>query len=219
MERKLERKRVFPVSRVDAGDEDVHWHSSRNTKTAAPSRKSETSNVIDTSHGASKRVLVLDDDEEITCVLTAILETQGYEVTTVNKAVEGLVAAMTCDFDAIICDMVMPNMPGDMYYVAVSRAKPHLCSRFVFITGHGSNPKVAEFLAKLQQPVLYKPFGMDELLEAVVKTIAAAECLDSPATLKMGHSNGVRVPGSLSAASESPASEVATSSSEFIVPI
>lgn len=126
--------------------------------------------LIDISYGAIKRVLVLDDDEDLTYVLTAILESNGYEVTTVNTAVDGLVPIMVCDFDAIICDMVMPKMPGDMYYYAVAQAKPHLCSRFVFITGHGSNPKIAKFLSEVERPILHKPFGMDELLEVVLET-------------------------------------------------
>lgn len=127
--------------------------------------------LIDISRGAIKRVLVLDDDEDITYVLTAILESHGYEVTTVNTAVNGLVPVMVADFDAIICDMVMPNMPGDMFYYAVAQAKPHLCSRFVFITAHRSNPNIAKFLSQVERPVLQKPFGMDDLLETILETI------------------------------------------------
>jgi CheY-like chemotaxis protein len=71
---------------------------------------------------------------------------------------------MDADFDAILCDMVMPRLAGDMFYLAISKVKPHLCKRFVFITGHASDPSIAAFLAATQQPVLAKPAGLDHLL-------------------------------------------------------
>jgi CheY-like chemotaxis protein len=59
-----------------------------------------------------------------------------YQVTNVPLGAEGVQQVLASDFDAIVCDMVMPNFPGDMFYLAVQRARPHLCQRFIFITGH-----------------------------------------------------------------------------------
>jgi DNA-binding NarL/FixJ family response regulator len=74
---------------------------------------------------------------------------------------------LALDFDVIVCDLLMPKMPGDMFYLAVERAKPHLCKRFLFITGHGGNPRVEEFLKKTDAMVLYKPVKIEELLDTV----------------------------------------------------
>jgi DNA-binding NtrC family response regulator len=137
----------------------------------ASARAGADPQAIEVSRGGQRRVLVVDDDEDVTSVLAAILETHGYEVTRLNRAVEALTAAIAADFDAIVCDMIMPGMPGDMFYVAVSKVKPQLAKRFIFITGHGGNPTVAAFLDSVQQPVVYKPFGMDDLLDSVVKMI------------------------------------------------
>ena len=80
---------------------------------------------------------------------------------------EGVREVMSMDFDVVICDMMMPQMPGDMFYLAVQRTKPHLCSRFIFITGHSGNPKVEEFIKKVNGLVLFKPVQIEELVRMI----------------------------------------------------
>jgi DNA-binding NtrC family response regulator len=116
---------------------------------------------------ARPSVLIIDDDPDITAALTLNLELHGFFVKVSNRAAEALRTVMAQDFDAIICDMVMPTMRGDMFYLAVSKVKPHLCKRFVFITGCGSEPSIAAFLAAAQRPVLHKPLAISDLLEVL----------------------------------------------------
>jgi two-component system cell cycle sensor histidine kinase/response regulator CckA len=91
----------------------------------------------------------------------------AYRVTVVPTGVEGMQQILASDFDAIVCDMVMPNFPGDMFYLAVQRARPHLCKRFVFMTGHHDNPKIAQFIQEVRGMVLWKPFEMRQLFDAL----------------------------------------------------
>jgi CheY-like chemotaxis protein len=114
-----------------------------------------------------KSILLLDDDVELADTLKLLLESRNYVVTTVKNGVEGLHEVMAFDFDVIMCDMLMPTMPGDMFYLAVQRTKPHLSERFIFITGHSGNPKVDAFLQKTKAAVLYKPVTTDELIRAL----------------------------------------------------
>jgi DNA-binding response OmpR family regulator len=114
-----------------------------------------------------KRVLLLEDDVDLCHTLKEWLEMNGCRVTIVHRGVEGVTEIMKSDFDAIVCDMVMPMMPGDMFYLAVSKAKPHLCERFVFITGHRDRPDIAKFLWEFHGPTLNKPLNLEELLCAV----------------------------------------------------
>lgn len=114
-----------------------------------------------------RSVLVLEDDVNQAILMKAILEGADFMVTTVENGVDGLREVMVFDFDAILCDMMMPKMPGDMFYLAVSRAKPHLCSRFVFVTGHAGDPKVTEFIERVHGHVLHKPVRPDDLVRTV----------------------------------------------------
>jgi DNA-binding response OmpR family regulator len=114
-----------------------------------------------------KSILLLDDDVELADTLKALLETRNFVVTTVKNGVEGLREIMALDFDVIMCDMMMPTMPGDMFYTAVQRAKPKLCERFIFITGHSDKPGVSEFLKKTNAFVLTKPVNTEELVRTI----------------------------------------------------
>jgi DNA-binding response OmpR family regulator len=111
----------------------------------------------------NKSVLVLEDDAPFAETLRDALEIHGYRVTTVPTGAEGVKQILARDFDAIVCDMVMPNFPGDMFYLAVQRARPHLCKRFIFITGHKDNPKVVNFIEESGRLALWKPFEMGQL--------------------------------------------------------
>ena len=79
------------------------------------------------SSSAVKRVLLVEDEPDLTVLLKDYLEGYFYRVTTVGNGVDGLKAIMDSDFDVIVCDVVMPKMPGDMFYRAVQRIQPRLC--------------------------------------------------------------------------------------------
>ena len=79
--------------------------------------------------GGSRHILVVEDDSELAGMLDYFLRSRGYRVTVVSNGVDGLRAVMADEFDAILCDMVMPQMPGDMFYMAVRRVRPQLCRR------------------------------------------------------------------------------------------
>ena len=113
-------------------------------------------------------VLIIDDDTDLTETLKALLQLEGFVVTTYNRAVDALRKVMERDFDAIICDMVMPTLRGDMFYLAVSKVKPHLCKRFIFVTAYGSDPSIAAFLSATERPVLHKPVAIDDILDVLL---------------------------------------------------
>ncbi len=111
-----------------------------------------------------RSVLVVDDDVELAMMYKELLGSQGYSVNTVTNGVEALKLIMRHEVDAIICDMMMPQMAGDMFYLAVERVKPHLCARFVFVTSHVGDPKVEAFFNQVHGIVLYKPTTMGKLM-------------------------------------------------------
>jgi len=119
------------------------------------------------SAGKLKRVLLLEDDEMLKNAIKEYLEGNYYEVIAVSNGAEGVRAVLKQEFDAIVCDMMMPKLPGDMFYTAIERMRPHLCKRFIFITGHRGNPKINDFIKQVKGAMLAKPFRMDDLIEAL----------------------------------------------------
>src|SRR4051812_29737988 len=116
---------------------------------------------------STETVLMLEDEGELTEALKIYLEANGFQVMCVRNGVDGLKKIMTQDFDVILCDMLMPNLPGDMFYVAVQKVKPHLCRRFIFMTGHKGDKKIDDFIRKVHGVMLWKPFHPHELLETI----------------------------------------------------
>jgi DNA-binding NtrC family response regulator len=114
-----------------------------------------------------KNVLLVDDDELLANTLKLLLESHNFIVTTSTNGVEALREVMAVDFDVIICDMMMPKMAGDMFYLAVKKVKPEMASRFLFITGHADNPKVDSFLKQIDAEVIFKPVRTDDLVRMI----------------------------------------------------
>jgi DNA-binding NtrC family response regulator len=115
----------------------------------------------------SKTVLLVEDDAAFAEILKEYLESYDFSVTIACDGVQGMKRVMEKDFDIIICDLLMPNLPGDMFYIGVERVKPKLAKRFIFITGHQKNPKISEFVKKVRALTLFKPFEMHVLLETI----------------------------------------------------
>ena len=122
-------------------------------------------------HAPGRKILLVEDDRDLSAILSEYLGSQFYEVTVVDNGAEGLRAVLASDFGVILCDMVMPTMAGDVFYEAVRRCKPALCDRFLFLTAHGRNPRVSDFLAQHSGRVLHKPFHLDDLLDAMLEVL------------------------------------------------
>ena len=111
----------------------------------------------------TRKVLLLEDREDFREVLHEYLVSSCYQVTSVWSGVEGLREIMKGSFDLIICDMMMPQMNGEMFYWAVMRVRPAACQRFVFFSGHKNNPAIEFFFRRVNATVLYKPFKLSAL--------------------------------------------------------
>ncbi len=122
---------------------------------------------MDSNQHEIRNILLLDNDIELADTLKQLLELRNYLVTTVSNGVEGLREVMEFDFDVILCDLMMPQMPGDMFYLAVKKVKPEMAKRFIFITGHGDDPKIRIFLSQAEGIVLRKPILSEDLIQAI----------------------------------------------------
>src|SRR5882724_8354915 len=113
--------------------------------------------------GPAGRVLLLEDRDDFREVLHDHLAFRSYEVTSVRSGVEGLREIMKGAFDLIICDMMIPQVGGEMFYWAVTRVRPATARRFIFFTGHKNNPAMEFFFGRVNATVLIKPFKLAAL--------------------------------------------------------
>jgi DNA-binding NtrC family response regulator len=116
---------------------------------------------------AKKHVLIVDDNIELAQSYKYLLEAHHYQVSTVESSVLALKHILHRRVDAIICDLKMPQVAGDMFYATIDGVNPELRHRFVFITGEAEHPKFQTFVSKVEAPVLRKPVPIAKLLLAL----------------------------------------------------
>jgi DNA-binding response OmpR family regulator len=66
----------------------------------------------ETSSRSRNRVLVVDDHEDIRLLVKEVLETQGFDVETVDNGVVALETLNSSPFDLVLLDIMMPRMDG-----------------------------------------------------------------------------------------------------------
>ena len=119
------------------------------------------------------RVLLIDDDKMVRSGLRRLL-TPPHDVVEAESGGHALeVLADDRFFDVIICDLMMPEVDGPTVYAALKKSAPDLLRRIVFLTGGAFTPRVKEFMATVEAPVLQKPIGRKRLLEAVASISGA----------------------------------------------
>jgi CheY-like chemotaxis protein len=112
----------------------------------------------------SPHVLLVDDDLQLVLTYQELLQVHGYEVSTAGDGAQALKLVLNRQVDAILCDLNMPELAGDLFYIEVGRARPHLLKRFIFVTAYADNPLYESFLKRVKVPVLAKPVSLDRLL-------------------------------------------------------
>ena len=121
----------------------------------------------------SRHVLVVDDDIQLALTFQALLQVHGYRVSTAADGAQALKLVLKSDVDAILCDLQMPELTGDLFYIEVGRARPHLLRRFIFLTGKADDPLYETFLKSVKAPVLPKPVSIDRLLGKLSAVLAS----------------------------------------------
>jgi PAS domain S-box-containing protein len=146
---------------------------------AAP--PSEEADVSATPPGAARaaaqrgRILVVDDEPLVARSLLRILAPH-HEVVTRTSAREALadVQGGSEPFDLLLCDLMMPDMTGMELHARVRAVAPALADRTVFLTGGAFTPSAREFLARVPNPRIEKPFEPDALRALVAQVLARA---------------------------------------------
>ncbi len=114
------------------------------------------------------RILVIEDDDKMACLLSQGLQEAGFDVATANDGVSALAAAMATNYDAIVLDIMLPKLDGWEVLSSIRRTK---VTPVIMLTARDS---VAERVKGLQagaDDYLIKPFAFVELLARVQAVI------------------------------------------------
>lgn len=117
------------------------------------------------------RILVLEDDGDLRQSLCEALSLFDYEAQPVASGPEAIAAATRTRFDLIVTDVRMAGMDGIDCLAALRPVQPDM--RRIVITGYASDEAPARAIAAQADDYLYKPFELDDFIEAVRRVLEA----------------------------------------------
>ena len=118
-----------------------------------------------------KAVLVVDDDRQLASALQWILADENFLVDVAFDGEEAMLKVKAHQYDAVICDLKMPKLRGDEFYLKAKELRPSLADRFIFITGFAADPHIALFFNKHDVKYLVKPFQIKGLISCVKEVL------------------------------------------------
>jgi nitrogen-specific signal transduction histidine kinase/CheY-like chemotaxis protein len=117
------------------------------------------------------RILLVEDDPLVSRAVQRILGGE-HEVTSVSGGRAALRALATGRYDAIVCDLMMPEMNGMQLHAELSRTNPALLERMAFLSGGAFTEAAREFLDRVPNPRIEKPFDPKTLRELIARLLS-----------------------------------------------
>jgi len=119
--------------------------------------------------GETARILVVDDDENIRKVLTAILEDEGYTVDSVGTGRKAVARTRTTFYNIALIDIRLPDIEGIELLTKMRGTTPKM--RKIVITGYPTLQNAVEAVNKGADAYIIKPFNVKRVIQTIKKQL------------------------------------------------
>ena len=109
-----------------------------------------------------KRILIVEDDDDIASIERDYLEVGGYEVKVEENGTAGLTEALTGEYDLILLDIMLPGMDGLSLCETIRRDDSDI--GIIIVSAKGQESDKIRGLSIGADDYITKPFSVDELL-------------------------------------------------------
>ena len=127
------------------------------------------------------KILVIDDEAAIRRILREILEHEQYQVDDAVSAIEALPLVKENEYDAILCDIKMPQMDGIEF---LEEAKKISDAPVIMISGHGTIDTAVEAIKKGAFDYISKPPDLNRLLITLRNALDKSKLMTETKALK-----------------------------------
>lgn len=110
-----------------------------------------------------RRLLVIDDEDWIGLSLRRAFEEEMSVVTATGGREALALLEEDRSFDAVLCDIVMPEVDGLAVFREIEARDPELARRFVFMSGGALTADAQALVTQMQGRFIEKPFAVEEL--------------------------------------------------------
>jgi len=129
-----------------------------------------TSKPNPTSHGLSKRLLFVDDEEGIRSTLPTILERRGFDVRVAATVPEALSEIRTHEFDVLLSDLNIGE-DGDGFSVIRAMRKAHPKCVAILLTGYPAFETAVQAIEDGVDGYLVKPADINSLVSTIERKL------------------------------------------------
>jgi len=118
-------------------------------------------------------VLIIDDNEQITKMISSFLDMSNHECTVVNDGKEGLELVKTNQYDSIVLDLAMPEFDGYEILNTLAKEDPSQLRKVIILTASTvSLESVQKFKDLGIASCLQKPVDIDQLLDKINSVVS-----------------------------------------------
>lgn len=117
----------------------------------------------------NKRILIVDDEEEIRKALAKILEREGYEILQASDGSSALQIIRDQRVNVVLADLRMPGMNGMELLQSIKIMRPEI--EVIIITGKGTIEDAVECLKKGAYDFITKPFKRVNIIKSITKAL------------------------------------------------
>ncbi len=128
------------------------------------------------------KVLIIDDERSIRNTLKDILSYEDYEIALAENGMEGIEAATNETFDAILCDIKMPQMDGLEVLSKLQEITPE--TPVIMISGHGNIDTAVESIKKGAFDFIEKPLDLNRVLITLKNAMDKSKLITETKVLK-----------------------------------
>ncbi len=111
------------------------------------------------------RVLVVDDEQELTATLVERLEIRGFASEGVTTGADALRLLETREFDVVVLDVKMPGLGGIEVIRRLKQSHPHV--EVILLTGHSAAGSAEDGLELGAFEYVLKPVKIDVLVDLI----------------------------------------------------
>jgi DNA-binding response OmpR family regulator len=124
-----------------------------------------------------KRVLIVDDEVQITSLVADVLTACGAKVTAANNGRDAMMLIQIADFDLVLLDLVMPDPDGWDVLRFMRHVRPALLRHTILLTGDRYHKDTLRLIDDAEVTVVYKPFELHELRASACKVLFRARSM------------------------------------------
>ena len=128
------------------------------------------------------KILIVDDEKLMRVSLEDKLTKEGYAVTSLSNAVEGVKMLQSTNFDAVLTDLRLPKMDGMDFLREIKKASPDTV--VIIMTAYGSIENAVTAMKEGAYDYVTKPFSLEELTIKLQKALKHKDTIAENIMLK-----------------------------------